>query len=83
MEFKYTKHQVARGTMADAIYGNEYYLIKSCQNLYLTYQIKLLVYMAHSEGGKVIIKVNSNCKISKKLKKFQKENKKHLKIEER
>ena len=33
-----------RGSMPDAIKGDEWILIKGCTKLFLTYQIKLLTY---------------------------------------
>jgi len=53
MEYRYTKHQVARGTRPDADHNNRMLLIKACSELRLTYQIRLLTFQAESRGIKL------------------------------
>jgi hypothetical protein len=37
MQFKYTKHQVARGALPDAQFGDKIYLVKKVSRLRATY----------------------------------------------
>jgi hypothetical protein len=47
---KQTKHQTARGTRPDAARGRELILFKNLSDLRLTYQIRLLTYLASQKG---------------------------------
>jgi hypothetical protein len=73
MEFSYTKHQTPRGAKADAEVGDKVYLIKGASQLRLTYQIKMLAYMAQTRGMKLIIKLPKESKAHESLKKFVRE----------
>ena len=75
INYKYTNHQVARGTMPDAIEQDKIILIKSPDILKLTYQIKLCTYMASQSNRKLVIHVANHTQKSKKLRKFIKDNK--------
>ncbi len=57
------------------------YLIKNCSELRLTYQIRLLTYMASSCGRKLVIDVPKHCQIHPTLRDFQKEHPKIVRIE--
>ena len=70
MEFSYTKHQTLRGARADAEVGDKFYLIKSASLLRLTYQIKMLTYMAQTRKKKLIIRLPKTAKIHDSLKQF-------------
>lgn len=80
MEFKYTKKQVARGTLPDAETYSEVILIKKCEVIYLTYQIKLLAYLACDKKKKLIIFTPKSTKIHNSLREFIRNNKKIIKI---
>ncbi len=81
VEYRYTRHQVARGARADAESGNIYYLFKNVSSLRLTYQIRLLVFFAQDHGRRLVIRVPSYCKPHPSLRAFQKEHSKTLQIE--
>lgn len=81
MEFKYTKHQVARGTKPDAEIGDKLYLIKRVSILHATYQIRLLTYLAATQNKKLIIKVPIDYKKGNSFKQFLAENKNVIKVE--
>ena len=78
---RYTKHQVARGTRPDVERMGILYLIKNCSLLRLTYQIRLLTYLATSRGRKLVINVPTKCVIHPTLRAFQKEHSKVIRIE--
>lgn len=59
-----------RGSMPDAIKGDEWILIKGCTKLFLTYQIKLLTFLASKNSKLLKIIINQNCEISKSLSEF-------------
>ena len=62
-----TRHQVPRGTRADAEKFNRLYLVKNVSTLHATYQIRLLAFRAVSEGLKLVIKVPKACKYHSSL----------------
>lgn len=64
---KYTRHQVPRGTRADAEANNRVYLIKSASVLRATYQIRLLLYMAQKTGKKLVLSVRKDCSLAPDL----------------
>lgn len=70
MEFSYTKHQTVRGAKADAEVGDKVYLIKGASQLRLTYQIKMLTYMARTRNMKLIIQLPKAAKVHDSLKEF-------------
>ncbi len=59
-----------RGSVPDSIEGKQWTLLKSCSELHLTYQIKLLTYMATQHGAKLVISVPAGCRISGDLSAF-------------
>ncbi|RYJ38032.1 hypothetical protein NU08_2935 [Flavobacterium anhuiense] len=75
IKYKYTKYQVARTAKADAFSNNKWYLIKCCDELRATYQIKILLSNAISKKGKLIVKVKKECLLKNDLKQLMKENK--------
>lgn len=81
VEFKYTKHQVARGTLPDAETYNKLILIKRCSELRATYQIKLLIYLAYQKQKKLVIELPKGAKIHNSLKELRKQHPKHVNIE--
>lgn len=70
MEFSYTKHQTPRGAKPDAEVGDKLYLIKNASQLRLTYQIRMLAYMAKTRNRKFIIQLTKTAKVHDTLKDF-------------
>ena len=81
IEYRYTKHQVARGTRADAERNDAFFLLKNVSSLRLTYQIRLLTFRAKECGRKLIIRIPSTCKLHPTLRVFQKEHSKIIRFE--
>lgn len=61
MEFKFTKHQVARSAMPDAEAFNRMYLVKNVSRLRATYQIRLLAFKALDKGMQLVLRVPEAC----------------------
>lgn len=80
-DLRYTRHQVPRGTRADAERHNALYLFKNVSALRLTYQIRLLTFRAADIGCKLIIRVPAHCKLHPSLRDFQREHSDVVKIE--
>lgn len=70
MEFRYTKHQVARGALADAESQDKLFLFKNVSTLRLTYEIRLLAFRASQQGKRLVIQVPKHCKIHHSLREF-------------
>ncbi len=81
MNYRYTKHQVARGAFPDAQKGNEIYLFKYVSTLRATYQVRLLTYLASETGKKLIIEVPPHFKPHPTLSRLLKEFPKAVRIE--
>lgn len=67
MDFRHTKHQVARSTRPDAETFGKFLLIKRASELHATYQIRLLTYRAVQEARKLVIEVPKLCKVHRDL----------------
>ena len=65
-----TRHQVPRGTRADAEDSRSLYLIKNVRRMRLTYQIRLLALRALEEGKHLVIVVPKGAALSDPLKAF-------------
>jgi len=81
MEYRYTRHQVARGSRPDAVSGNTWYLMKAASLVRLTYQIRLLTFMAAERGARLVIRVPGSSGVSADLRAFTKANSRVLKVE--
>lgn len=82
MDFRYTRHQVARGARPDATDGgNNWVLLKFVSELHLTYQIRLLTFAAGQEGARLTIRVPKACRLSRPLRDFVKDNKARVRVE--
>ena len=81
VEFRYTKHQVARGVRADAESFDKFFLLKNVSKMRLTYQVRLLTFRASESKKKVIIQVPKQCKIHASLRDFVQEFPKAIRIE--
>jgi len=67
---KQTKYQVPRGSIPDAENTNAVYLIKNVSEMRLTYQIKVLAYMAFRRNKKLHIRLPKNAKVHRVLRNF-------------
>jgi len=63
MRFRYTRHQVARGSRADAETFDTLFLIKNVSVIRATYQIRLLAFNATQSRKRLVIKVPKHCRI--------------------
>jgi hypothetical protein len=81
IDFRYTKHQVARGSRPDTESHDTLYLIKKVQSLRLTYQIRLNVFRALRTGSKLVLRIPKDCALYPDLRDFQKEHSKVLRVE--
>lgn len=81
MEFWYTKHQVARGALADAESQDRLLLFKNVSALRLTYEIRLLNFRASQSNKKLVVQVPKHCKIHASLREFAKELPKAIRVE--
>ena len=82
MDFRYTKRQVARGARPDASDGGgEFYLLKRVSLLRLTYQIRLLTYMAMQADGHLTIRVPKGARTSTDLRGFLREHRRVVRLE--
>jgi hypothetical protein len=70
-----------RGTRPDAIGDGVAHLIKACDELRLTYQIRLLTFMVNEQGQRLRIHVSSDTRISSPLAAFARENRRVVSIE--
>ena len=81
VEWRQTRHQVARGTRPDAQDGDRVYLFKNVSTLRATYQIRLLTYMAARRGAVLIIEVPRYCEVMPSLARYLKSNRGHIRLE--
>lgn len=81
IDYRYTRHQVARGARPDAVSGAKWYLFKNVSQLRLTYQIRLLTFMAAERAVRLVIRVPRSCQLSRDLRTFQKEHAAALRVE--
>lgn len=75
--------QVPRGSRPDGVSGDTALLVKSCRYLRLTYQIRLLTFMASERKMKLVLAVRKDCRLSRDLKKFLRANRRHVSVETR
>lgn len=78
---RYTPHQVARGTRADAEKGDRLYLLKNVSMLRATYQIRLLLYMAQVARKKLVLRVPKICKLASDMTELRREHPNTLIVE--
>jgi hypothetical protein len=81
MNYRQTKHQVARGAFPDAQKGNDLYLFKHVSMLRATYQVRLLTYLASEAGKRLVINVPLHFKPHPTLSQLLKEFPKTIRIE--
>jgi hypothetical protein len=73
MNYRQTKHQVARGAFPDAQQQDKIYLFKNVSTLRATYQVRLLAYLASEVGKKLIIDVPQHFRPHSSLSSLMKE----------
>lgn len=56
--------------MPDAEVGNKLYLIKNVGQMQLTYQIKMLAYLARNQGKKVVVQLPKQAVVHPSLREF-------------
>jgi hypothetical protein len=81
LNFRYTQHQVARGSRPDAVVGTRAYLLKNGSRLRLTYQVRLLTFLASERGTSVVIRAPKTSTLSSDLRAFVKHHRRWVKIE--
>ena len=81
VNYRYTRHQVARGALADAECHDALYLVKNVSFLRLTYQIRVLAYQSLESGRKLVIRIPVRCDVHPSLRQFQKEYSRFVRIE--
>jgi len=81
MDYRYTRHQVARGTRPDAVKDTRLFLVKATSVLHATYQIRLLAFMAHEQGKQLVLQVLPNTELGPSLKKLRREHPKLIIVE--
>jgi hypothetical protein len=67
MHFKYTRHQVPRGSRPDAETFDKIYLIKNLTLFRATYQVRLLAFKAVETQKKLVLKVPPSCRFHDSL----------------
>jgi hypothetical protein len=81
VEYRYTRHQVARGARPDASDGGTWFLLKYVSELHLTYQIRLLTFAAAQSRARLFIRVPKRCRLSPPLSDFVKQHKASVRIQ--
>lgn len=81
MEFRHTRNQTAKGSRADAEDSAALYLFKKVSCMRLTYQIRLLAFLASESNRRLVLRVPAQCKIDAQLRAFCKDHAKTILIE--
>lgn len=81
MEYRQTRHQVARGARPDAEVANKMFLFKRVSALHVTYQIRLLVHRAVQKQMKLVIEIPAGCKVHARLRELARQYPRNLKLE--
>jgi hypothetical protein len=74
MELRYTVHQVPRGSRPDAVGSGRWYLIKNVPLMRLSYQVRLLTYMAQQNSARLVVVLPPGARVSKDMRAFVREN---------
>jgi hypothetical protein len=70
VEYKQTQGGKVRGARPDAQVGNRIYLIKLVSSLRLTYQIRLLAFMAYSQKLQLVLRLPKDALVHESLARF-------------
>jgi len=81
MKLRYTSHQVARGTRADAETPRALFLLKKVRVLNATYQVRMLAYRAQQERKQLVIRGPAEFKAGPSLRQLMAELKNVVRIE--
>ena len=65
-----TSHQVARGSRPDAVKDDVWYLFKNVPLMRLTYQVRLLAFLATQNSARLIIILPAGAALSADLRSF-------------
>lgn len=71
-QHRYSGFQTMRGALADAEQGDKIFLFKNVSELRLTYQIRLLTFLAIEKRMRLVIQVPNKCRIHISLTNFVK-----------
>lgn len=63
-------HQVPRGSRPDAVVPGRWYLIKNVSLMRLTYQVRLLAYMAQQNSAQLVVVLPPADRVSMDLRAF-------------
>lgn len=70
MELRHTRKGKLRGARPDAEKGGKIYLVKATMHLHLTYQIKLLAFMAKEKRKKLVVLLKEDATVHETLETF-------------
>jgi hypothetical protein len=70
-----------RGARPDAIVGDTWYLIKNVSKLRLTYQVRLLTFLASDAGACLRIRLPESALISPDLRRFLRDHRETVSVE--
>lgn len=79
--FRFTRHQVPRGSLPDAETHDRIYLLKNVSRLHATYQVRLLLYKAEQANKKLVLRIPKACKLARDLTELRSEHPKTLAVE--
>ena len=74
IELRYTVHQIPRGSRPDAVRSGRWYLIKYVPLMRLTYQVRLLTYLAQQNSARLVVVLPRHARVSKDMRAFVREN---------
>ena len=81
IEFRYTKHQTARGARPDNEVEDKLYLIKNVSEMRLTYQIRILADLARRRGQRLVVRLPRQARVHPSLRDFLSLHKETIKTE--
>lgn len=81
MEYRYTSHQTARGSRPDGVSGSEWLLVKNVPQLRLTYQTRLLTFLASERGARLLVVVPRSTRLSRDMRAFIKRHSRVINVE--
>lgn len=70
IEFRHTAGQVPRGSRPDAVAPGRWYLIKNVPLMRLTYQVRLLAYLAQQNSARLILVLPPSARVSEDAQAF-------------
>ena len=70
IELRRTRHQVPRASRPDAATGDRWYLMKNVPLMRLTYQVRLLAYLAQQNAARLVVVLPSGTRLSADMQAF-------------